>query len=377
MLQRIELFPKRYGFYPYIWLIYLAMPIYYLWDTHGYEWYIGVTTFIVFLLTYRQLYMTSGTSLFSYWLSLQMFCILVLSLVIDPNMFFLGFFTANFIGWYTEKHQFRVFLMIFAVVQTIPIAMNIQYLSASQLMFLTPFYLIMLASPFGIWSMLKRQKLEAQLDEAHQHIKELIKREERMRIARDLHDTMGHTFSLITLKSELVAKLIVKNPERAIQEAREIERTSRAALREVRQLVSDMRAISIVEAIADAKEMLKSADIEMQMVGEQESLHDVPDLTQNMASLCLIEAVTNIVKHSNATRSVIKLERTHDGISIGVKDNGSGISPDKYQGNGLKGMAERLNLIDGSLRISSDSGGTDLVFSFPLIATEHQGGIRV
>ncbi|WP_315794176.1 sensor histidine kinase [Paenibacillus sp. BIC5C1] len=376
MLQHFELFPKRYGFYPYIWMIYLAMPIYYLWNAQGHEWYIGVTSFIVFILTYRQLYMTSGTSLFSYWLSLQMLCVLVLSLVIDPNMFFLGFFTANFIGWYTEKRQFRMFLVIFAIVQTIPIALKIQYLSAYQLMFFAPFYLIMLASPFGIRSMLDRQKLEAQLDEAQQHIKELIKREERMRIARDLHDTMGHTLSLITLKSELVTKLIVKNPERALQEAREIERTSRAALREVRQLVSDMRAISMVDALADAKEMLKSADIELQLIGEQRPFHDVPDLTQNMASLCLLEAVTNIVKHSKATCCVIKLERTHEGISIRVKDNGNGISPDDHQGNGLKGMSERLNLIDGSLQISSDSGGTDLVLSFPLIATEHQGGIR-
>ncbi|WP_063566500.1 sensor histidine kinase [Paenibacillus sp. O199] len=376
MLQHFEIFPKRYGFYPYIWMIYLAMPIYYLWNAQGHEWYIGVTSFIVFILTYRQLYMTSGTSLFSYWLSLQMLCVLILSLVIDPNMFFLGFFTANFIGWYTEKRQFRMFLVIFAIVQTIPIALKIQYLSAYQLMFFAPFYLIMLASPFGIRSMLDRQKLEAQLDEAQQHIKELIKREERMPIARDLHDTMGHTFSLITLKSELVAKLIVKNPERALQEAREIERTSRAALREVRQLVSDMRAISMVEALTDAKEMLKIADIELQLAGEQGPFHDVPDLTQNMASLCLLEAVTNIVKHSKATCCVIKLERTHDGISIRVKDNGNGISPDEHQGNGLKGMSERLNLIDGSLQISSDSGGTHLVFSFPLIATEHQGGIR-
>ncbi|OPG99538.1 two-component sensor histidine kinase [Chryseobacterium mucoviscidosis] len=375
MLQHFELFPKRYGFYPYIWMIYLAMPVYYLWNAQGHEQYIGITSFVVFILTYRQLYMTSGTSFFSYWLSLQILCVLVLSLVIDPNMFFLGFFTANFIGWYTEKRQFRMFLVIFAIVQTLPIALKIQYLTAYQLMFFTPFYLIMLASPFGIRSMLDRQKLEAQLDEAHQHIKELIKREERMRIARDLHDTMGHTLSLITLKSELVTKLIFKEPERAIQEAREIERTSRAALREVRQLVSDMRAISIVEAIADAKEMLKSADIELQLAGELGPFHDVPDLTQNMASLCLLEAVTNIVKHSKATCSVIKLERTHDGISIRVIDNGYGMSPNEHQGNGLKGMSERLNLIDGSLQISSDSGGTNLVFSFPLIATEHQGGI--
>lgn len=300
-----------------------------------------------------------------------------LTLVIDPNMFFLGFFTANFIGWYTGKRIFRVFLLVFAIIQTIPIIMAIalNQLSSQQLLFFTPFYLIMLISPYGIRTMLDRQQLEAKLDEAQQHIKELIKREERMRIARDLHDTMGHTLSLITLKSELVAKLIGKNPERAIQEAREIERTSRAALREVRQLVSDMRAISLVEALADAKEMLRSANIELELTTAQEVSNDIPDLTQNMASLCLLEAVTNIVKHSKATRSHILLMREVDGIYITIQDNGTGIPSNQHQGNGLKGMSERLHLIDGSLQIESDTQGTQLTLFLPIVANEIQGGI--
>ena len=379
MLQGFELFPKRFGIYPYIWMIYLVMPVYYLANAHGYEQYIGITAFIVFVLTYRQLYMTAGKLLFSYWLVLQMLCVLILTLFVDLNMFFLAFFTANFIGWYTEKRLFRLFLLVFAIIQTIPISIaTVQnQLSTGQLLFFAPFYIIMLVSPYGIRTMLDRQQLEAKLDEAQQHIKELIKREERMRIARDLHDTMGHTLSLITLKSELVTKLIAKNPERAIQEAREIERTSRAALREVRQLVSDMRAISIAEALADAREMLRSADIEMRLSAQQENYSDVPDLTQNMVSLCLLEAVTNIVKHSQATWSRILLKRETDGIYITIQDNGTGISMDQQQGNGLKGMSERLHLIDGSLRIDSDTKGTRLALFFPIVVNKPQGGVSV
>lgn len=376
MLRGFELFPKRFGIYPYIWMIYLAMPLYYLADARGHEQYIGITAFIVFVLTYRQLYMTAGSLLFSYWLVLQMGCVLILTLVIDLNMFFLGFFTANFIGWYTEKRIFQLFSFTFAIIQAFPIAMAAAYnqLSPQKLLFFIPFYLIMLVSPYGIRTMLDRQQLEARLDEAQQHIEELIKREERMRIARDLHDTMGHTLSLITLKSELVTKLITKNPERAIQEAREIERTSRAALREVRLLVSDMRAISIMEALADAQEMLRSANIDLQLVAHQETCNDVPDLTQNMVSLCLLEAVTNIVKHSRATLSRILLERETDGMYITIQDNGTGMPKDYLPGNGLKGMSERLNLIDGSLEVYSDTTGTRLDLFFPIVATELQGG---
>ena len=88
------------------------------------------------------------------------------------------------------------------------------------------------------------------MDQANEQIKELIKREERVRIARDLHDTLGHTLSLITLQSQLVQRLAEKHPERAKAEAKEIEMTSRSALRQVRELVSDMRAITIAEELS-------------------------------------------------------------------------------------------------------------------------------
>ncbi|WP_227779999.1 sensor histidine kinase [Paenibacillus sp. P13VS] len=82
------------------------------------------------------------------------------------------------------------------------------------------------------------------------------------------------------------------------------------------------------------------------------------------------------MKHSGASQSLIHLERTHDGVQITVRDNGHGMPSTERPGNGLKGMSERLGLIDGSLRITSDAGGTILVFSFPLIASEPQGGVK-
>lgn len=167
----------------------------------------------------------------------------------------------------------------------------------------------MLVSPFGIKSLGRRKILEKQLDQANEVIEELVKREERMRIARDLHDTMGHTLSLITLKSQLVERLVAKDPERAQAEAREIQRTSRAALRQVRELVSEMRAVTVAEELAEAGKMLRAAEIVLEVQGEV-SLEDVPDLTQNILSLCIKEAVTNIVKHSQATRCRIGIALT-------------------------------------------------------------------
>jgi two-component system sensor histidine kinase DesK len=225
----------------------------------------------------------------------------------------------------------------------------------------------------------RHQKLEKELDQANEVIKELVKREERMRIARDLHDTLGHTLSLITLKSQLVEKLVTKNTERAQEEAREIQRTSRAALRQVRELVSEMRAISVAEELAESGEMLRTAEIGLEVEGDI-SLEGVSDLTQNILSLCIKEAVTNIVKHSRADKCFIGVAKTAGEVRITVKDNGMGLqngekcNGELSDGNGMKGMAERLSLIDGSLSLSSEEGqGTTLIVTIPLIVKETKG----
>jgi two-component system sensor histidine kinase DesK len=110
-------------------------------------------------------------------------------------------------------------------------------------------------------------ELEQELDEANQQIKELVKREERVRIARDLHDTLGHTLSLLTLKSQLVQRTIASDPERARKEAREMETTSRAALKQVRELVSDMKTATIAEELIHIQQILRAADITFEYMG--------------------------------------------------------------------------------------------------------------
>ncbi|MCB6771060.1 histidine kinase, partial [Veillonella atypica] len=107
-------------------------------------------------------------------------------------------------------------------------------------------------------------ELERKLDQANQRIAELIKREERVRISRDLHDKLGHTLSLLTLKSQLVQRLISIDTERAQQEAKEIELTSRAVLKQVRELVSDLRTITIAEELVQIQQILRAANFTYQ-----------------------------------------------------------------------------------------------------------------
>lgn len=370
MLGKFEIFPRKLGYFPYFWLLYISMPIIYMTQEQGLKAICGYIMIGVFIFTYRQLYFVEGRPAFSYLLALQMLVILVLTLFYNPFNLFMGFFTSNFIGWYTDKFKFKVSMIALIIIETLPIIINMSYLSPKDYLFLIPFIIIMIATPFGARSMKKHQHLEQQLDQANEHIKQLIKREERMRISRDLHDTLGHTLSLITLKSQLVNKLVDKDPSRARFEAKEIERTSRAALRQVRELVSDMRAVTLTEELMEVQVILQSARINLTVKGDVK-LAGIPDLTQNILSMCLREAITNIVKHSQATSCTIHIEQLEAKIILAVQDNGMGCDVNNYslQGNGLKGMAERLSLIEGSVVLSSDKG-TTLTITSPIVIKE-------
>ncbi|WP_433937981.1 sensor histidine kinase [Paenibacillus lautus] len=365
-----EVFPTQLGFFPYLWLIYISLPVINMMSEEGWKMGIGFALIGLFLVTYRQLYFVAGTPRFFVWLGIQMSIIFILCMWYHPTYMYMGFFTANFIGWYTDRRKFTISLVLFGIIETIPLIKNASMLG-KDLLFMIPFFLIMLFSPFGIRSLNRRQELERELAQANEQIRNLIKGEERMRIARDLHDTLGHTLSLITLKSQLVEKLAAKDPAKAQLEAREIQNTSRAALRQVRELVSDMRTATLPEELVEAQIILESADIQFSCTGNPK-LEGISDLAHNILSLCLREAVTNVVKHSQASQCRIDIESLDNEWRLLVADNGIGlkgkeVGPSGTDSNGLKGMAERLSLIGGTVEAVSDPQGTKVSIRVPII----------
>ncbi len=205
-------------------------------------------------------------------------------------------------------------------------------------------------------------QLEEKLEDANKRISELVKLEERQRIARDLHDTLGQKLSLIGLKSDLARKLIQKDPDQARSELKDVQQTARTALNEVRKLVSQMRGITLKEELVLIRQILKAAQIEY--IGpEYITLTNVPILTENILSMCLKEAVNNVVKHSGASTCEIEIEQSLNGITMTVKDNGSQQvkEADFCKGNGLIGMKERLEFVNGTLDIVCKDGVTLII----------------
>ncbi|WP_228101522.1 sensor histidine kinase [Paenibacillus donghaensis] len=368
MLKRSEfhLFPKELGFFPYVWLIYLSMPIYYMSQERGLRMVTGYLMIALFLLTYRQLFFAKKS--FNYWLGLQMLLSFLLCVLYNPYNLFLGFYTASFIAYYKDQRRFTISLAMFYVMLILPFIINFPRMGRQDMFITLPFMAVMMMSPFGMRSMFRRQKLEQDLNKANERIEELVKREERLRISRDLHDTLGHTLSLITLKSQLVTRLIERDPRKALLEAKEIEQTSRAALRQVRELVTNMRTLTVAEELKASERMLRSAGIAYQAKGDFR-LEGISEVAQNILSMCLKESVTNIVKHSRADECTIAVEKTSGELRLTISDNGIGCSEDnetRGDGNGLKGMRERLSLIDGTLELAS-SGGMIATICIPIV----------
>lgn len=361
------------GFFPYMWFVYLLFPIYNLTQVSGWKLIMGIGMLIIFVITYRQLYFVQKT--FILWACIQMVLIFLFALLYNPFMIFFGFFTASAMGFAPSKKVFRV-LFVFLIVMLVGfIFVYFNQLTTPSLVNIVPMFILMLLTPFGMRNFNQKKMLKVQLSEANEQIKDLVKREERQRIARDLHDTLGHTLSLITLKSQLVEKLIVKNPERASVEAKEITQTSRTALKQLRELISDMRMITVEEELEQIKAILHAATISLE-VNQQANFRSLSPLAQNILGMCLREAVTNVVKHSKATTCTVSLFETQGELILQVKDNGVGLQKQSNDGNGILGMKERLALIDGALELDEANSGTLLTVKVPIVIRTGKDEVR-
>ncbi|WP_259416564.1 sensor histidine kinase [Bacillus toyonensis] len=372
--KRIEVFPKHMGFFPYMWLVYLLFPIYNLTQVSGWKLVMGIGMLIVFIITYRQLYFVQKT--FVLWAFIQMILTFLFAIFYNPFMIFFGFFTASAMGFAPSKKVFRVLLCLLVVMLGAFVFVNMNQLTPANLVNIVPMFILMLLTPFGMRNFNQKKMLKNQLNEANEQIKDLVKREERQRIARDLHDTLGHTLSLITLKSQLVEKLIVKNPERASVEAKEITQTSRTALKQLRELISDMRMITVEEELEQIKAILQAANIELE-IEQEASASSLSPIEQNILGMCLREAVTNVVKHSKATQCTVSVLESQGELILKVEDNGIGLEDQNNDGNGIRGMKERIALIDGFVELNTIHPGTLLKVKVPVVIRTGKDEVRV
>ncbi len=192
---------------------------------------------------------------------------------------------------------------------------------------------------------------DAALRLSQDEVRRLAVTAERERIGRDLHDLLGHTLSLIAIKSELARKLVPNDPTAAARELGDIERVARQALGEVRTAVTGIRTAALAGELASARLMLEADRIAVDYDGSVASL--APE-SESALALGLREAVTNVHRHARASRVAIRLA-TRDGmVELSVRDDGRGGV--RTRGNGLAGMEERVTALGGDVSFASEAG---------------------
>ena len=182
---------------------------------------------------------------------------------------------------------------------------------------------------------------------------------ERDRVARDVHDVLGHSLTVITVKAELAERLMDVDPDRAKDELAQIRTLTRQALAEVRTTVGGLRSARLKDEVQTAQTVLAGAGIECTITGDTAT---VDPRHRTVCAWVLREAVTNVVRHSRATHCTVTLGPS----SVSVTDNGRGLGDplahgprrdERDGGNGIRGLTERVEAVGGQLEMAGAAGG--------------------
>ena len=205
----------------------------------------------------------------------------------------------------------------------------------------------------------EKERTNARLLLAHDEVERLAAVAERERIARDMHDLLGHTLTMIALKADLAAKLANKEPTTAATEMGEVAAASRDALADVREAVRGFRSKGLNGEIEVARRALQTAGIAFQV---QFDSFDLPRRLEGVLALAVRESVTNVIRHSGASTVWVSLSRSHNGVTLTFIDDGNGGG---VEGNGLAGIRERVEALGGSFAREQGGVGTAINLRLP------------
>ncbi len=203
-----------------------------------------------------------------------------------------------------------------------------------------------------------------QLGRARAELARMAVAEERERFARDLHDLLGHSLSVIALKAELAGRLLPDRPDAAAGEVAELEEVARGALNEVREAVSGHRRPTLDGELAGARMALSTEGIEADVVREPTSL----DATvERVLAWAVREGATNVIRHSNAKHCRLTISTSATDASAEVLDDGVGTGDNGHLGHGLEGLVERASALNGRVEAGArPDGGYRLAVVVPL-----------
>ncbi len=288
--------------------------------------------------------------------------ITILAIYEDIFMLIFGFTFADLLGRAKSKWHIASGILGMAVMFLIVFLKTTNSLALVDSQVLVPMMIIQLVFPILIYFVEKSKNLQNELADVNT---QLVQQEERQRIARDLHDTIGHSLTMIKVKTELTTKLIDRDPSSVKQELNDILATTRTALKQVRELVSDMNFVSLQAELHHCQQLLQSANIKTTIHNHCPKIV-LSSVEETMLALCVREATTNMLKHSQAQNCHMQIHCRTRQYTIAIQDDGIGLEQ-KGLGNGMSSMKERMRVLQGNALFEDNTKtGTKVILSIPI-----------
>ena len=347
---------QKNDFAYFVSLIFLVFPILGVFGGYFPVWTLALTT----AYTIAYLLMVYLKKAYNKWIPFLWFYtlayIIFMSLVYQGGLMWFVLFNVNLLVWRFEDSisSYR----FFSFLATLLILTSSSFLLTDDL----STHLMSLAIPLfslGMYyfqnRMRQERKMEEALAEQNRTINILSAENERNRIGRDLHDTLGHTFAMMSLKTELALKQMDKEQyDAARKNLEELNQISRDSMYEVREIVNKLKYRTVAEELLELERLFDLSDIVL-TVDSSLDLDSLSPVSQSTLSMVLRELANNVIKHSQAESCQIRLSRDH-GIVLEFEDDGCGFK--EVTGQELHSIRERLSLVDGDLEILSQSHPT-------------------
>ena len=280
---------------------------------------------------------------------------------VGVNYIWFFFFLANLLIYHFGVRSFnslhvRTFLLAqFLVVGQLLIFQEVEVEFLVYLLGIITFIDVM---TFGLVRIRIVEDLKEAQAKQNAQINLLLAENERSRIGQDLHDSLGHTFAMLSVKTDLALQLFQMEAYPQVEkELREIHQISKDSMNEVRTIVENLKSRTLASELETVKKMLEIAGIEVEIANQL----DTASLTQELestASMILLELVTNIIKHAQASKAYLRLERTEKELLLTVRDDGCGFT--SIKGNELHTVRERVLPFSGEVNVISQKQPTEV-----------------
>jgi len=336
---------RSIGWVPYVWLVYAfgyVVTVAFLGDDR--DLWAAILLTAVFLVFYFRAFWVSGPAVRPYIGAIAIVGMLAMPVHSSGFTFFI--FAGSFCS---RLGSIRAGVQLLGVL-TVLMLIEMALLRVHPIPMVIGTVFTILISAVNLYYA-RLEAANAELKLSREEIKHLAAVAERERIARDLHDLLGHTLSVITVKAELAKKLIGRDTERTGREIEEIHRISREALSEVREAVSGYRSTGLPGELANARLAFESMSVQLRY---DDPPRDLPAPLETSLALVVREAVTNVIRHSGASRCQITFDWDGDELVLEVRDNGRGGKA--VEGAGLSGMRRRIGELGGTLSIFREDG---------------------